>query len=254
MPADTTIDPQGDALLVRAAGDDAARLAALRERVRGGEPAAYAAGALYFRGRRFAIDSRAYVTDPELTHLVEVVNREGRRIARELGRPPRVVEFGVGAGTLAISLKVENPEWQVSGLDVDGAALAVARANVREHHAEVEIVESDFFAAWPAGRPAPDVIFGDPPWGGADDLYAGERDAEYYRRMPARSAFPPGGNRCALHDELIARVRALGWPSWLILNYGVLPREIVERSAAGLREHRLVHPQPQLTVLIGRAA
>lgn len=247
------LDPNDDALLSLAAAGDSARLDALRQRVHAGEPAAYAAGFLLFRGRRFAVDSRAYITDPELTHLVDVVNAEVRQLESSLGRPPTLLEFGVGAGTLAITLKQENPRSRVVGLDVDTAALAVARANVRAHAVAVELVESDFFSGWPRDVAPPDLIFGDPPWGGAEDLYSDSRNADYYRRMPARSAFPPGGNRCALHDEIIARLQTLAWPSWLILNYGVLPAAIIERSAAPLREYRLVHPQPHLSVLVGRA-
>jgi hypothetical protein len=246
-------DPTGDALLVRAADDDPVRLAALRQRVRNGEPAAYAAGFLVFRGRPFSIDARAYITDPELTHLVDVVNARGRELARPLERPLRAVEFGVGAGTLALSVALENPGWLVTGLDVDPPALALARANAVSHAARVELLESDFFSAWPDERAEPDLIFGDPPWGGAEDLYADERDAEYYRRMPARSAFPPGPNRCALHDELMARVRERGWTSLLLLNYGVLPRDVIARSTGALAWSEFLSPAPHLTIVAGRA-
>jgi release factor glutamine methyltransferase len=245
-------DPTGDALLVHAAAGDPDRLARLRERVRAGEPAAYAAGCLVFRGRRFAIDPRAYITDPELTHLVDVVNVRGRELARSLARPLRAVEFGVGAGSLALSIALENPDWMVTGLDVDPPALALARDNAVAHAAKLELLESDFFSAWPDGRAGPDLIFGDPPWGGAEDLYADERDAEYYRRMPARSAFPPGPNRCALHDELIQRVCERGWTSLLLLNYGVLPRDVIARSAAALGWSEFISPAPHLTIVAGR--
>lgn len=251
-PSDASPAPDDEALLVLAAAGDPARLAALRERVRAGEPAAYAAGFLLFRGRRFAVDPRAYITDPEVTHLVDQVTAEGRALEQAVGRPPSVLEFGVGAGTMAISLKLEHPHWSVAGLDVDAAALELARANARAHAVDVRLFESDFFSAWPADAAPPDLIFGDPPWGGAEDLYTDHRDADYYRRMPARSAFPPGGNRTALHDEIIARLVALRWPSLLVLNYGVLPAAVIAASAKPLRHHRVIHPQPHLSVLVGR--
>lgn len=246
-------DSHDEALLVLAADGDPARLAALRERVGAGEPAAYVAGFFLFRDHRFAIDPRAYITDPEVTHLVDQVNNEGRALEQTLGRPPSILEFGVGAGAMAISVKRENPRWTVAGLDVDAAALELARANARSHGVNVSLLESDFFSAWPTDAAPPDLIFGDPPWGGAEDLYTDARDADYYRQMPARSAFPPCGNRTALHDEIIARLVALRWPSLLILNYGVLPTAVIELSAQPLRTWHVVHPQPHLSVLIGRA-
>ncbi len=80
----------------------------------------------------------------------------------------------------------------------------------------------------------PDLVFGDPPWGDAEDLYDGVRDAAWYRQMPERSAFPGGGGRTTIHDELIRRFVAQRWASLLILNYGILPRKLIEISAAPL--------------------
>lgn len=242
-----------EALLREAAQGNEGVFAALVREVRAGEPAAYVAKMLPFRGRRFAIDARAYITDPELTHLIDAVGREGERIEQAVGRPPRIAEFGTGAGTLAVTLKLEHPGWAVVGLDIDDAALEVARENVRRHRADVTLVRSDFFDGWPEELAPPDLIFGDPPWGGETDLYSDDRDAGYYQRMPPKSAFPPGDNPCALHDELIARVRARRWRSRLVLNYGVLAPAIVERSTAGLTAREVVHPAPRLTIVSGCA-
>lgn len=241
-----------DALLVEAAAGDSQKLAALRAQVRAGEPPAYAAGFLRFRGRRFVVDPRTYVTDPELTWLVDFVGREGEALERELGRVPVVAEFGTGAGTLAITLKLEHPNWTVVGLELDPAALEVAVANRKTHGAAVTLVQSDYFSGWPDDLPPPDLVFGDPPWGGDEDLYGAERDAAYYHRMPAQSAFPGGDNPCAIHDELIARVAQRGWPCRLVLNYGVLPPAIVHRSTACLVHRRIVHPAPRLTMISGQ--
>lgn len=248
-----TCDPSGAALLRIAADGNPGRLAELRARVAAGEPAPYAAGFLFFRGRRFAIDARAYITDPELSHLVDVVGSTGRALERKLGRPLTLLDFGVGAGMLAISVKLEHAAWTVFGLDVDADALALAGQNARHLGAAVTLLHSDFLSAWPHAAAAPDVIFGDPPWGAAEDVYEAGRPAAYYRRMPARSAFPPGGSRCGIHDELIAQVRARGWRSLLVLNYGVLPPAIVDASAARLRECQVVRPRPNLRILVGRA-
>ena len=96
-------------------------------------------------------------------------------------------------------------------------------------------------------------MFGDPPWGDAEDLYDGVRDEAWYRQMPERSAFPGGAGRTTIHDELIRRFAALSWPSLLILNYGILPRELIERSVAPLRRWQLLHPRPEISVVAGFA-
>jgi len=242
-----------DRLLALAAGADGARLAQLRQRVAAGEPAPYVAGFLEFRGRRFASDRRAYITDPEASHLIDTVNSQGRRLEAELGRPLRVLEFGVGAGTLAITLKLENPQWSLGGLDIDPPALELGRENARAHGVDIDLIESDYLSGWPAGAPAPDLMFADPPWGDAEDLYDEVRDEAWYRQMPERSAFPTGGGRTTIHDELIRRFAALRWTSLLILNYGILPRELIERSVAPLSRWQLLHPRPDISVVAGYA-
>lgn len=246
------IDVWSERLLTRAADGDARQLADWRARVAAGEPAAYVVGFIEFAGRRFRIDRRAFITDAETAFLTDAVLDQGRRLQGELGRAPSILEFGVGAGTLAITVKLAEPDWPVTGLDVDAAALTLAAENAALHEVAVKLVESSYLDAWLPEDAAPDLIFGDPPWGTGSDLYDGFRDEHYYQQMPAASAFPPGGQRTAIHDELIRRVVARRWPSLLVLNYGMLPTDVIARSAAPLAHWHLLHPQAGLSVLVGR--
>ena len=247
-------DTPGMALLEHAAQGDELRLEAMKRRVEAGEPAAYVAGWMSFAGRWFKADQRAYITDPELIHLLELVRSEGDRIAPK-HRPLRVLEFGIGAGTLAITLKLERSGWALSGLDIDLPALQLAAENAKFHQVEIELLHSDFLDGW-GDREPPDLLFADPPWGDERDLYDNERDAAYYHAMPAASAYPSNG-RTGIHDELLRRLVAARWPSLIVLNYGILPLSEIERSGAALADYRL---QPISTpsgdtvhVLIGRA-
>lgn len=241
-----------EALLRQAAGGDEERLAQMLAEVAAGAPAPYVAGFLLFRGHRFRIDRRAFITDPETSALVDVVLAEGDRLAATLGRAPCLVEFGVGAGSLAISVKLARPDWQLTGLDIDAGALTLARENASLHGVELRLIQSDFLSALPAGE-APDLIFGDPPWGGSEDLYDDERDERWYRQMPPHSAFPDDGGQTSVHDALIAATIARHWPTLLVLNYGVLPEAVIARSAGGLGDWRIAQPAPGISVLVGRA-
>lgn len=244
---------RGDALLELAAGGDSQLLETYRRRTAAGMPAAYVVGFIVFRGRRFAMDRRAYITDPEVSHLVEVVEEEGALLERSQGRPPRVLEFGVGAGVLAVTLQLERPTWLVGGVELDPAALELARSNAFAHSVHLDFRESDYFSAFANDQAPPDVIFGDPPWGGEEDLYDGERDASYYRQMPLRSAFPSGMGRCGIHEELIRRIGSLGWRSRIVLNCGVLPVHLVEGLARQLFDARIVERAGGIRILVGRA-
>ena len=243
---------RAESLLRQAAAGDVALLAALRARVAAGEPAAYVAGFLEFEGRRFRSDPRAFITDPETVWLTRAAVEQGRQLARQLGRPPQLLEFGVGAGTLAITLKLAQPAWSVAGIDIDASALELAAENAADHGVDIDLLPGDYLSGWPAQRSPPDLIFGDPPWGDAEDLYEPERDAHYYEQMPPASAFPRSGGRTGIHDELIRRLAGSGWPSWLLLNYGTLPPEVIARSAAPLREWRILNPVPGISLMLGR--
>lgn len=241
-----------EAWLIEAAGDDPVRLAALRARVAAGEPAAYVAGFLRFRGRRFRSDPRAYITDPELSALIDLVLAHGDVLQASLGRPPRVLDFGTGAGTLGISVQLERPNWPLYGIDLDPSALQLAAENIALHGVSMALAASSFLSGWPADWPMPDLIFADPPWGSEADLYADPgRDAAYYHRMPKASAYPQGG-RTAIHDELLRQLAAREWPATVLLNYGVLPEDLIFDSASPLAVRQLVRPWPGMSVLIGR--
>jgi release factor glutamine methyltransferase len=246
------VDDCSERLLALAANGDPQQLAGWRARVAAGEPVAYVVGFTEFAGRRFRCDRRAFITDAETEFLTSAVLVEGARLQRELGRPPQVLEFGVGSGTLAITVKLGAPDWPVTGLDVDAPALGLAAENAALHGVKIELIASDYLDGWPAAAAAPDLIFGDPPWGTATDLYDPHRDEHYYQQMPHASAFPPTGGRTGIHDELIRRVVARGWRSLLVLNYGTLPEDVIANSAAPLAQWRLLQPKAGLSVLVGR--
>lgn len=87
-------------------------------------------------------------------------------------RPLRVLDLGTGPGTIAITLALLRPIWQVSASDCSTAALAVARRNASDLQAQVTFYESDWFASIPN---APyDLIVSNPPYirEGDSHLYA----------------------------------------------------------------------------------
>lgn len=115
---------------------DTTELGALLDRRVRREPLAYIVGEREFWGRRFAVGPGVLIPRPETETLVDV--------ALELGDEPRVVvDFGTGSGCLAITLKLERPQWRVLGLDVSPQALDCARRNGLALGADVDWVLAD---------------------------------------------------------------------------------------------------------------
>ena len=209
---------------------DLGRLRRMLRRRQLGEPREYVAGFQMFRGRRFDVDKRVYITDQELTHLVDTVVKRGQQLLESEGRPPVMVEFGVGCGSLSISVKKELPEARVIGLDLDGDAIEVAMKNANHHQVDLLLLESDLFGALPP-EIIPDIIFGDPPWGDDSSLYDDERSAAHYHAMPPLSAFPVGGIT-AVHEAVLADISQRGWKSDILLNLGILDHIHVRKLEA----------------------
>jgi release factor glutamine methyltransferase len=88
------------------------------------EPLAYVLGEWGFRRLTLKTDARALVPRPETEIVVE------RALALLEGTDnPRVLDIGVGSGAIALALKHERPDAQVTGVDNAPDALSLAREN-----------------------------------------------------------------------------------------------------------------------------
>jgi release factor glutamine methyltransferase len=134
---------------------------AIRRRTRR-EPVAYIRGRRGFRHLELHIDGRVLIPRPETEHVVEA--------ALELPRGARVVDVGTGSGTIALALKHERPDLQVTGTDLSPHALAVARANGERLGLEVEWREGDLLA----GVTEADAVVSNPPYVEAGTMVAAE--------------------------------------------------------------------------------
>jgi hypothetical protein len=179
---------------------------------------------------------------------VDAVLDRARAFQAAAGRAPLLADLGVGCGSLALAIMEALPEAQIVGLDLDPDALAVAAANAAARGRALRLVESDLFDDWPPDLPAPDFIYGDPPWGDATTLYAGDRPAAHYGAMPAASAFPLGG-RTGVHAQILRAAACRGWAAEIWLNGGVLPREELAALAAEAADWEVLSPAADVRLL-----
>lgn len=150
------------------------------------EPLAYIVGAREFYGRTFRVGPGVLVPRQETETLVE---------AALDGLGGKVLDVGTGSGCLAITIKLERPNWMVAACDVSRDAIKIARSNADALGALVHMSACDLFAAYDGLKFG--LIVSNPPYVKSDAelqpevgkfepqraLFAGPDGLEVYRRL-----------------------------------------------------------------------
>lgn len=100
------------------------------------EPVAYILGFKEFYGREFVVTPDTLIPRPETEAIIDLV--------KELSlEKPKILDVGTGSGCIAITLKLELPESDVTAVDISEKALIVAEKNADNLHANLEFKKSD---------------------------------------------------------------------------------------------------------------
>jgi len=152
--------------------DELGRFKALVVRRRQGEPVAYLTGHREFWSLDFHVTPAVLIPRPETETLVAAAlevakdfKESGGELQGKAGElispgPPlqsphlRGLEVGVGSGAVVVALARELPGVSWVGLDLSGAALAVARDNARRHGVlhRVHFLQADLLTAFKPER------------------------------------------------------------------------------------------------------
>lgn len=101
------------------------------------EPLQYILGYTDWRGLRLEVNSNTLIPRPETAELVDWI------LEKENASFKTVLDIGTGTGCIAISLKKDRPDWQVTALDIDPDTLNVARRNAANHQIAMNIINLD---------------------------------------------------------------------------------------------------------------
>lgn len=195
-----------------------------------GVPIAYLVGAREFYGRRFEVSTDVLIPRPATERLVELA------LARiPADRAVDVLDLGTGSGCIAITLAVERPLAQVTAVDRAASALAIACRNAENHHARVEFLTGNWFAA--LGGRRFDLIVSNPPYVRAADPHLTRGDV----RFEPPTALAAGDDGLSDLRQLVSGAAAHLKPGGvLLLEHGYDQADAVRNM---LRTDGFPHPQ-----------
>lgn len=186
------------------------------------EPLQYLLGVTEFWSLEFKVTPAVLIPRADTEILVE------EALARA-GSTGQLLDVGTGSGAIVVSLASELPNWQMTGLDISGAALEIALENVEKNQVkqQVQFVQGDL-AELPAQQY--DLIVSNPPYIASQ---------EWDELMPEVRCFEPQLALLAENDglecfqQLAAQAPDRLTPNgWLLVEIGYQQADAVEKLFA----------------------
>lgn len=128
-----------------------------------GMPVSYIRGFKEFYGREFTVSPAVLVPRPETEVLVEAALDEVDRMGSS--ETIHLHDCCTGSGCVAVTLAAERPLLSVSGSDISGDALAVARKNAASLLTRpLPFYQGDCLSGLPPDAPVPQIVTANPPY------------------------------------------------------------------------------------------
>lgn len=179
----------------------------------GREPLSHITGSREFWSRPFRVSRDVLDPRPDTETLIEAA----LALRGDLGPTPRLADFGVGSGSILLTLLAEWPEATGVGIDLSEAALGVARSNAEAlgvaARARLER------RSWGAGLAGPfDLIVSNPPYIPSREIEGLEPEV---RDHEPRLALDGGADGLLAYRGLFPHAARLLAPAgWLLLEIG----------------------------------
>lgn len=124
------------------------------------KPVQYVTGEAWFSNMKLKVSPAVLIPRPETEELVnEVISflKDNQFVS--------VLDIGTGSGCIAIALKKQLPDIQVTAIDISEPALLIAKQNAQQQQTDVDFVQLDFLDenTWQS-IPSYDVIVSNPPY------------------------------------------------------------------------------------------
>jgi len=168
------------------------------ERVAAGEPLQYVLGHARFMGMKFKVTAATLIPRPETAQLVDLITDRFSGV-RDLD----ILDICTGSGCIAIALSRALPFASVTGTDISGDALVVARENAAVMAPTVRFRQEDALHLTPGDDSEMfDIIVSNPPYVAPDEAAA--MDARVLDFEPRQAIFAPEGQPLVFYKAIAA--------------------------------------------------
>jgi release factor glutamine methyltransferase len=166
-----------------------------------GMPVAYIVGHKEFYSLDFELSPDVLIPRPETESLVVALLDFAKQATSK--SDPSIADIGTGSGIIAICAAKYLPISHVTAIDVNPAAIAIARRNAEKHNVadRITFVESNLFAAVPP-EVRFDIVASNPPYVSTCEMAALPMDVRDYEPHLALEA---GEQGTAVIEPLIAQ-------------------------------------------------
>lgn len=121
-----------------------------------GLPIAHILGYREFWGLKLKVTEDTLIPRPDTETLVEAV------VNLSISKQARILDLGTGTGAIALALKSELPQAEISAVDFSEQALKVAKENSKKLKLDINLKHSNWFSA--VDQQKFDCIVSNPPY------------------------------------------------------------------------------------------
>ncbi|MCS0670574.1 peptide chain release factor N(5)-glutamine methyltransferase [Cytobacillus firmus] len=163
-----------------------------------GQPVQYIIGSEEFYGRAFQVNGDVLIPRPETEELVYNALQKINKLFGSVNGL-EMADIGTGSGAIAVTMKLEKPELNVTATDIYGPTLELAEKNAEQNGAEIDFFQGDLLQPLISKGKKFDIILSNPPYIPEKDiewmsdivtehephraLFAGEDGLDLYRRF-----------------------------------------------------------------------